>query len=257
MDLNKLWENALLCAEDEDAVGVTEEALVATRTLITAVGHKLLMSEMGYTELLCSFATKLRSARRESKCAARNLAVRMAKVGDIEFKLQLFADDSGNVGDLQKPLSAKEVELASTNSSLEVSEGTLKSKHRECVESSPELGSDRAAVGRGKRLIHDFAEFVGNGYISLVRTQAASYQDGLNDVLADAQFQDEYVCDYRVRVGEGGHSIHHGDTDSDEQHDSRTPSAEGDGDIVVVRTPIPPSYFSAYFFDYSLTPAVR
>lgn len=116
---------------------------------------------------------------------------------------------------------------------MEASEATLQAKDWECGELSSVLASARNAVGRGEGLMHDFAERVCTGYTSLLHTQAASYRDRLNHVLADAQLRCEHLGGYQVRVGECGHSFRLGDADRDEDRGGHTPPPEGKGDVVV------------------------
>lgn len=68
----------------------------------------------------------------------------------------------------------------------------------------------------------------------LVRAQAPNYRDQLNVLLGDAQSRGEYLGGYRIRVVENGHSLHVGDTDSDQEHGSSTPYPQNDGDIVEI-----------------------
>lgn len=67
-----------------------------------------------------------------------------------KLKLKLLADDAAKVGDLQRQLSAREAELASTKSALEASEANLKPKVRECDKLRFGLGSALVAVDRGR-----------------------------------------------------------------------------------------------------------
>lgn len=89
-------------AEAEDAGEATEEFLMTTRTLSTAVGYEVNVSKKGYVELLRSLSTELLSARHESDIAAHKSAGQDAKMGQLELKVQLLADDAVKVGDLRK-----------------------------------------------------------------------------------------------------------------------------------------------------------
>lgn len=80
-------------------------------------------------ELLCSFATEVRSARHEAELAACKLAEQVAKVGELELKAELPADNAGKIGDQCKPFSAMEVELLTTKSAFGASEAIVKAKN--------------------------------------------------------------------------------------------------------------------------------
>lgn len=64
---------------------MAEEALVKTRILRTAVGREVPVRKMGYTELICSFATKIQSARHQSEVATRKLEDEEAKLEELEL----------------------------------------------------------------------------------------------------------------------------------------------------------------------------
>lgn len=68
VDLVSLSEENLSWTKAGDIYGVTEEALLATRSLITAVGHEMWVIMKGCVKLLHSLAGELRSKR--SKCDA-------------------------------------------------------------------------------------------------------------------------------------------------------------------------------------------
>lgn len=56
-------------------------------------------------------------------------------------------------------------------------------------------------------------------------------------MLDDAQALGECLGGFRVRIGEDGHSLHHGDEGSHEERGGLTPPPEGDEpceDVVVV-----------------------
>lgn len=61
MEKDPLW------AETGDGGDVSEEALVVMRTLVTATGHDVPVSEKGYVEFLRSFDTEMQATRRESQ----------------------------------------------------------------------------------------------------------------------------------------------------------------------------------------------
>lgn len=50
----------------------------------------------------------------------------------------------------------------------------------------------------------------------------------LNSALGDAQARGEYFSSFLARVGENGHSFHHGDEDCDEESGGQTPPPEID-----------------------------
>lgn len=99
-------EKDLLWPEDGDDGDVNEEALVATRTLITAAGLEVPVSTKGYVELLRILASEVQTARRESQAASCELSVRKAKLGELERKIQILTGDVRRAADLQKELSA-------------------------------------------------------------------------------------------------------------------------------------------------------
>lgn len=51
-----MFEIKLLLTLAGDAGDMSEEGVVATKTLITAVGHELPASNKGYVKQICSFA---------------------------------------------------------------------------------------------------------------------------------------------------------------------------------------------------------
>lgn len=114
VDLIALLEVVLLWAESGDVGDVSEEALVVTRTIITAVRHEVPVFKKGYMELVCSFFTEAQSACLESEVPAPRLADQGANVGVLELNEQLLAGDSGKVSDMRKHLSGKEVDVAPT-----------------------------------------------------------------------------------------------------------------------------------------------
>lgn len=110
---------------------ITEGALVATRTLITTIGHGLFVSKKGYVELLRCVTTVVQAARHKSRVSSRELDAQRARVEDLELNVQLLTVDADKAADLQETFSTNEIELASTNSVLDTKEATLKAKVRE------------------------------------------------------------------------------------------------------------------------------
>lgn len=70
-----------------------------------------------------------------------------------------------------------------------------------------------------------------------MHAQSTRFRDGLNAVLADAKLKGYYVDRFLVSVFENGHSLHIGDTDSDEERVGRIPPSGTDGDDVVAVSP--------------------
>lgn len=58
-------------------------------------------------------------------------------------------------------------------------------------------------------------------------------------MLADEQLRGEYFDGYRVRVREGGYSLHFGNADSDEKRSGHTPPPGGGGRTLVFSAPSP------------------
>lgn len=81
VDLDVSMEKDVLWADASDVGDVSKEVLVATRILITAIGHKVVLPKIDYLEVFCSFTTEVQSLRRESEGAARTMADQEAKVG--------------------------------------------------------------------------------------------------------------------------------------------------------------------------------
>lgn len=154
--------------------------------------------------------------------------------------MQLLTDYAGKGADLQKFVSAKEVEFASTRSGLDAKEATLHAKVLEFDQLNYDWGSARADVGRGERVIRDFAELVCTGYNLSMRVQPGDYPDRPNAMLTKARLRGEYLGGYRVRAGDDRHSLHLKDADSVEERRDGTPLPEADGEVVVV-PPSPPS----------------
>lgn len=80
VDLNKLSQDNLLSVEAGDAKGVTEEPLLATRSVVSAVHHEEAVFKKNYVELRQSLDNDLKSSRTECEDTARQLDERDAKV---------------------------------------------------------------------------------------------------------------------------------------------------------------------------------
>lgn len=117
--LDALLEKDLLWAEVEGYGGVLKEEFVGTSTLITAAVHEMSVSKKGYVKLLHSFATEAQKARYEFQATSRESGGQKEKVEEWQLKVQLLTEAAEKGADLQKRMSDKEIELASTNSALD------------------------------------------------------------------------------------------------------------------------------------------
>lgn len=100
-ELDALLEKNLLWAEAGDAERVTEEALLPTLSLVSAVGYDLFVSKKGFVELLRSLAGEVLTRRIECEATTRHLDDRTTKVGELGLKARLLAEEAGQVGALQ------------------------------------------------------------------------------------------------------------------------------------------------------------
>lgn len=92
----------------------------------------------------------------------------------LELKVQLLTVAAKRAIDLQKKLSAKDVELASTKSVLDTKEVTLREKVQKCDQLNYALGLARIIVGRSQRIIRDFSERVCTEYTSSMPAQVVA-----------------------------------------------------------------------------------
>lgn len=78
--LDVFFEKYLLWTEAAYAEGVTEEALLATRSLVSAVRNKLPLSKREHVELLWSLDDGVQSKRSEFKAMTQKLAAKVSRV---------------------------------------------------------------------------------------------------------------------------------------------------------------------------------
>lgn len=97
-----------------------------------------------------------------------------------------------------------------------------------------EFNSAPSAVSRGGSATRDFTDRVCTGHSPLMRAWYAIYR--LDNVLDGAHMQGEYLSRFRMKVSEGSHLLHIGDSDRDEECGCRTLSHGADGDKVDVCT---------------------
>lgn len=102
VDLDVTLEKNLQWAETANAVDVIKKALVEPSALITAVGQEVPFSENGCVEPLRCFAAEAQLVHRESEVVACTLAGQAVKVGELELKAQLLANDTGEIFDMRK-----------------------------------------------------------------------------------------------------------------------------------------------------------
>lgn len=115
-------------------------------------------------------------------------------------------------------------------------------KKRNCKNSrlGLEHGSARAAIGTEKRLFHDFDNHICTSYASSIDAQGSSYHDRLNAALGNAQVCGKFLAVFRVRYGDGGHSLYHGYQVNVEERGGRTLPLDGSdrSDVFVAVPPI-------------------
>lgn len=86
-DFDAFFEKDLLWTQAGDVGGVTEEALLATRSPVVAVGLEAPVSQSRYVKLPRSFTDEVRSKRSESKATTRPMDTKNAAVKKLELKV--------------------------------------------------------------------------------------------------------------------------------------------------------------------------
>lgn len=150
---------------------------------------------------------------------------------ELELKVGPLDDEAQMVGEMQRKLDAQSRRLDLMKRALEAIEADLMEKDNSCGRLELELSSARAGIGRGERVMRDFVELVCAGYSSLLHKQAPSYRPQRNALLGDAQAHGEYLCGYRVCMGENDQAFNNGETDSDEERGGFSPLLQHDGEI--------------------------
>lgn len=201
---------------------MTEEALSSAMQLIQAVGYAMPVSKKGYAGLIWYHASDLQSVRGGAEASTAKFVERKAELCELVLKSQLLAEKGGRIGELEKLLDANTKRLELFKMDLEAKEPVLKDQSRNNGTLEVELKAARAAIGRGKRVIHDFAEHTCTRYTTLMRAQSSSYPDRLMAMLGDAEVRGEYLGGFRVCVRKSGDYLQFGVEDSDEERVGRT-----------------------------------
>lgn len=94
-------EKDLLWTETGGAERHTEEALLATRSLVSAELQNVPMFKKGCEELLRSFGGEVKSERSDYKAMTRQLDEKTTKMEELKLKVSLLAEGAGQVGALQ------------------------------------------------------------------------------------------------------------------------------------------------------------
>lgn len=118
-----------------------------TRTLITAADQKVLVTKKSYVYLFRRLAIEVQAARRDPQPEFCEVKDQKAREEQLELKVQILTDDDENVANLPRQLSVREVEFATTNSTLDVKKITLKANVWECNRLDYDLGSTQDPVG--------------------------------------------------------------------------------------------------------------
>lgn len=71
IDLDALLEENLIWGQTGDLGDVTEEALDAPLSLVTAMGHNVPISEKRYSDLMCLLSDNVQMAQRELDATTR------------------------------------------------------------------------------------------------------------------------------------------------------------------------------------------
>lgn len=168
---------------------MTEEMLVATRSLVTAVDHEVLFSKIVYLEVVCTLVDGVQKAQRKLEDTTRYLTTKKVKIGALELKVRLLTDTSVVVSELKKQLAARDAQIAVLEESFGDLNKIWASPTRSRGALLMEKDSARAATTRGERLIRKFADKVCTAYSSLVHAKSSSSRDHLNAVLDDVQMR--------------------------------------------------------------------
>lgn len=79
------------------------------------------------------------------------------------------------------------------------------------------MRASQAAICTVEEAIRDFQERVRTGYTSQVPAHVLRYCDRVNTVFTDMQSDGEHLGGNRAHMGDGGHSLHIHEADSDEE----------------------------------------
>lgn len=94
VNLEALLEEDLLWCQVVDAGDVTEKALEAVRSLVTAVRHNVLISKKRYFVLVHFLVDKVQKAKRESDATIRHRFEKEGTFWELELKNRLLTNDS-------------------------------------------------------------------------------------------------------------------------------------------------------------------
>lgn len=107
-----LLNKNMMSSEAGDEQGVTEETLLGTRSLASAVGHEVPKFKIGYVSLLKFLSGEVWSRRSECEAITRKSADRDTKVAELDLKVRFLAIENGKVGHLQNAWTPRSVRLS-------------------------------------------------------------------------------------------------------------------------------------------------
>lgn len=119
---------------------------------------------------------------------------------------------------------------------MKAKKSAIKAKHLEYGRLYLELLSARDTIGRGEMVICDLTKCVYTGYKSLMRAQASIYCNCINELLKDAQSQDDDLGGFLVLVEANSPYVFLENKHGDEEHEICDPPHKGGhcGDVIEV-----------------------
>lgn len=117
-------------AADED--GVTEGALLATRSQVVVVGHEGSVSKEWYVKLLRDLVGDVHLKHSECEAMKQQLDARVAKVEEFKLKVEFLADEAEKFEETPQWLNVQTKWIDSTKWVLQANEAEMKEKAHVC-----------------------------------------------------------------------------------------------------------------------------
>lgn len=187
VSLKELFEQELLWGRTGNTNDVTEEVLLSSQQLNQALGRAVPVCNKGCVGLIRDLAGDLQAMGRESRDTTSKLAEQEAKLTERNVNIQLLAEETERVSEIQKRSDVKKKKLRQVKKDLGAWESVPKEQSRGKNTLKIEPMAVQATIGRRERVTYDFAERIRNGYPTLKRAQASSCHDWLNASLRDVQ----------------------------------------------------------------------